>query len=461
MPCDTSTVNRKTQVAVTALLALGGTYLLADAFDLTPGLITTRPLEEKPAAYPSISPITVSAPQLPSLNDETPVPTPEAVNAAVDSFLADPRLTGQASVEVVDAATGQVLAGANTEVARVPASNQKLITATVALETLGPDATLETTVVLSDNTLYLVGGGDAMLSEGTGDSSAIVGHAGLAELADQAAAELKDAGTTNVDLVVDSSLFTGPLYHPEVEGPDTIYIMQMRPIAVDLSRDDSGAFTADPDLRALDDFAARLKERGITANVKGRSEAPETAKVMGSVESASVRELVDYMLTESDNTTADVLGHLVAIAEGEPADFEGASRATKTVLDGLGYTTDALVISDNSGLSILNRLTTTIQLEILGDVYTCEECPLEAIASGMPVAGLNGTLTSRMADIDLGGRVRAKTGTLLSANSLSGYLMTDGGRVLTFSVLVDNIQEGTTGEIRIVIDDFLGTLSAL
>ena len=120
-----------------------------------------------------------------------------------------------------------------------------------------------------------------------------------------------------------------------------------------------------------------------------------------------------------------------------------------------------MVISDNSGLSILNRLTTTIQLEILGDVYTCEECPLEAIASGMPVAGLNGTLTSRMADIDLGGRVRAKTGTLLSANSLSGYLMTDGGRVLTFSVLVDNIQEGTTGEIRIVIDDFLGTLSAL
>ena len=446
---------------MTALLELGGTYLLADAFDLTPGLITTRPLEEKPAAYPTITPVEAVSPQLPTPDENIPVPTSEAVTGAIDAFLADPRLTGQASVEVADAATGEVLGGVQTDVARMPASNQKLLTAATALEVLGPDATLETSAALSENTLYLVGGGDAMLSPGTGDPTAIVGHAGLGDLADEAAAKLKESGTANIDLAVDSSLFTGPLYHPEVVGSDTSYIMQMRPIAVDLSRNDAGDFTVDPDLQALDAFAAALGERGITANVVGRAETPRSATEVGSVESASVRELVDYMLTESCNTTADILGHLVAVAKGEPGNFEGAARATQAALTDMGYTIAGVVVSDNSGLSILNRLTTTIQLEILDDVYTCEECPLEAIASGMPVAGLNGTLSARMSDIDLGGRVRAKTGTLIMANSLSGYMMTNSGRVLTFSVLVDNIEEGTTREIRTVIDDFLGTLSAL
>lgn len=454
-------MNRKTQVAVTALLALGGTYLLADAFDLTPGLVTTRPLEERPAAYPVVSTTEALAPQLPVFDDSVPAPTADAVGAAADAFLADPRLTGEASVKVVDVATGQVLTERNTDVARVPASNQKLVTATVALETLGPDATLTTSAELSDNTLYLVGGGDAMLAAGEGDPTLVNGHAGLADLADQAVAQLKEAGTTSVDLAVDSSLFTGPLYHPEVEGPDAIYVMEMRPIAIDMSRTEDGHFTADPDLQALTAFAERLTERGITANVVGRAEAPDKAVEVGSIESASVRELVDHMLTESCNTTADILGHLIGLSEGEPGNFEGGARATKAVLDRLGYTTAGLVVSDNSGLSILNQLTTTVQLEILENVYACEDCSLEAIASGMPVAGLNGTLSSRMAEHDLGGKVRAKTGTLLMANSLSGYVMTDDSRVLAFSVLVDHISEGTTKEIRVLIDDFVGAISDL
>ncbi|MFT0847380.1 D-alanyl-D-alanine carboxypeptidase/D-alanyl-D-alanine-endopeptidase [Actinomycetaceae bacterium L2_0104] len=454
-------MNRKTQVAVTALLALGGTYFLADAFDLTPGLITTRPVEEKAASYPSADPVSIASPQLPSLDEEAAVPSADDVQAAIDELLANPQLTGQASIEIVDAATGEVLGGANTDVARMPASNQKLLTATVALEVLGPQSTLETTAALADGTLYLVGGGDAMLAAGHGDPDSIMGHAGLADLADQTAENLKESGTTAVDLAVDSSLFTGPLYHPEVVGSDTSYIMQMRPIAVELSHDSEGAFTADPDLQALDAFAAALKERGIAANVIGREQAPTQALEVGAVESASIRELVDHMLTDSCNTTADILGHLVALAEGESGDFEGAARATTSVLKEMGYTTAGITVSDNSGMSILNRLTTAIQIEILDDVYTCEECNLEAIASGLPVAGLNGTLSTRMTELDLGGRVRAKTGTLIMANSLSGFMMTEGGRVLSFSVLVDNIEEGTTREIRTLIDDFLGEIAAL
>ena len=446
---------------MTALLALGGTYLLADAFDLTPGLITTRPVEQRASSYPTFGSQNVTFVQPSEPSTDAPVPDATDVQSLIAKFAADPGMSGEASVEVVDAETGDVLGSLNPTTPRLPASNQKMLTAVAALSTLGPDATLPTTTVLADKTLYLVGGGDAMLASGAGNPTAIVGHAGLGDLAEETAKKLKEEGLTSVSLAVDSSLFSGTLYHAEVEGSDTVYIMEMRPIAVDLSRDAGGAFTPDPDLQALETFAARLGQNGITANVVGRAEAPATAEDIAEVRGPSVRDLVDYMLTESCNTTADILGHLIGIAKGEPGDFDGGARATKQVLTDLGYDTSRLTVSDNSGLSILNRLDNPILIDILDDVYTCDQCDLQSIAPGLPVAGLNGTLAYRMNDDGVAGRIRAKTGTLIEANSLSGFIMTEKGRVLSFSILVDHIEVGTTTNMRSVIDNFLVSLIKL
>lgn len=446
---------------MTALLALGGTYLLADAFDLTPGLITTRPVEQRALSYPTFGAQNVTFVQPPESNEDAPIPHATDVQSLIDAFASDSGMSGEPSVEVTDVATGEVLGSLNPTTPRLPASNQKMLTAVAALSTLGPDATLPTTTVLSDKTLYLVGGGDAMLAAGAGNPTAIMGHAGLGDLADETAKKLKEEGLTSVSLAVDSSLFTGTLYHSEVEGSDTAYIMEMRPIAVNLSYDASGAFTSDPDIQALDTFASALGQRGITANVVGRAEAPATATDVAEVRGPSIRDLVDYMLTESCNTTADILGHLVGIAEGEPGDFDGAARATKQVLTDLGYDTSALTISDNSGLSILNRLDNEILIDILDSIYTCDQCDLQSIAPGLPVGGLNGTLVNRLNGDGVAGKIRAKTGTLIEANALSGFVMTEQGRVLTFSILVDHIEVGTTTNMRSVIDNFLVSLVKL
>lgn len=73
--------------------------------------------------------------------------------------------------------------------------------------------------------------------------------------------------------------------------------------------------------------------------------------------------------------------------------------------------------------------------------------------------GLNGTLQDRENGTNLSGRVRAKTGTLIEANSISGYLLTQQGRLLTFSVLIDHIDAGTTQVARDAEDDFLEALA--
>lgn len=455
-------MKRRTQVVVSVLLVLGGTYLVADAFDLTPGVLTARPLEEEAVEYPTVSSTAVARPSIPSLDASVAIPDGAAVQTAVDEFLADSRMTGAASVEIIDTLTGTQLLAHDVETARMPASNMKIATAVAALSELGSDTTLPTTAQLSGSTVYLVGGGDILLASGEGDPTAVVGHAGLADLAKEAAAALADKGVTAVTVMADSSLFSDALYHTSVEGSDQEYVMEARPLAVSEGTDDSGAFTSDVDLGAAEAFVAALTEQGIAAQVGGRATAPADSTQIGAVESASVRQLVDVMLTDSDNSIATTLGRLISIAHGYSGDFAGAAKATTEILTELGYPMSGVVIAENSGLSADNRLTTALITAILQEIATCEKsCSLAAIPSGLPVMGLNGTLADRLNSVDMSGRVHAKTGTLIAANSLSGYLLTDNGRLLTFSILIDGIETGTTQLARDAQDDLLVAIAGI
>ena len=56
----------------------------------------------------------------------------------------------------------------------------------------------------------------------------------------------------------------------------------------------------------------------------------------------------------------------------------------------------------------------------------------------LPIAGVDGTIGSRMRNTPAAGNLHAKTGTLDKARSLSGYVTTADGRMLLFSALCNN-----------------------
>src|SRR5207302_11296965 len=90
-----------------------------------------------------------------------------------------------------------------------------------------------------------------------------------------------------------------------------------------------------------------------------------------------------------------------------------------------------VLFEEGSGLS-RNNLTTpnaTVALLEFMNRHKCAGAYLEAL----PIAGVDGTLRNRMKGTVAAGNVRAKTGTLRWANSLSGYATTASGQRLVFS----------------------------
>ena len=347
--------------------------------------------------------------------------------------------------------------------ARVPASTAKLLTATAALGTLDPRGTLPTTVLAggSADELVLRGGGDMMLAAGAGDPAAVVGHAGMADLADQVAKDLKLRGTTTVRLRVDDTLFSGPGLAPGWTASEVNlgYVAPIASIAVNIAKTKDGEYVprfTDPAMNAGKVFAQRLAEAGITVSGSPtRGTAPSGARVLGQVDSAPLGDVVRYALTTSDNTIAEVLGRLVAVGQGLPASFGGATQGVLHALGTLGIETAGDHLSDCSGLDAGSGITPRTLVGVVLASQDPKRPALRDIAAGVPIAGLTGTLSDRFIGTPASGEVRAKTGSLPSVTSLAGTLTTADGRQLAFAVMAD--ATGAIGQEppRRVIDPFI------
>lgn len=437
---------------------------------MVPGFTTLRPVPADPEPYPDSDadgdvpaeldqlaepPLVPVAPADPATHSETFEPI-------IAALVADDRMTGDVAFEIRNAESDEVLYSYQGDVAQIPASNMKVITAAAALRELGPDRQFETTVVVDSGVVYLIGGGDILIAKGEGNPDAVLGHAGMTDLAVQTAAFLAEQGVAEIEVKVDASLFTGTDYHPDVTGGDTQFLMPVRPIATDIGRGENGAFLPSPELYAGVDFANALEAQGIVVNgdiYPGVAPAPTQENTAGVVKSAPVRELVKWMLVESDNSLAETLGHMIAVETGREASFDGAATATLQSLADEGFDTANIRVADNSGMSMSNRITPTLLNDILIRAYSCDACELASIPSGMPVSGLDGTLTTRFDGSEVRGLVRAKTGTLVQVNSLSGYLTTTSGEILAFALVIDDIEPGTVRIARPAIDETIEALA--
>lgn len=344
---------------------------------------------------------------------------------------------------------GRTLVAHRPDVALVPASNLKLLTATAVLASLGPDTTLRTTVAAAapaaggvvNGDLYLIGGGDPLLA--TADYIARfeepVPHDDLAKLADA----VVNAGITEIRgaIVGDDGRYDAKR---TVATWKSSYVTdnEVGPLSALLVNDGFAKFppksslsvgvvaTNDPPAHAATQLRALLAQRGISSTGARAGAAPAARTELAGVDSMPVRTMVAEMLSQSDNTTAELLtkelGARATKGAGTTSDGVAAIRATldKQGIAGL----DKVVLADGSGLDTGNRVT----CQVLADVLD-RAGPGSALADGLAVAGQKGTLRTRFVGTPAVGRLAAKTGSLRDARALAGFVATTDGRTLTFA----------------------------
>lgn len=345
---------------------------------------------------------------------------------------------GSSGALVRELDSGRTLYERRADVARVPASVEKLFTTSTALLRFGSGGTLATRV-LTDGTVgpdgvlrgdvYLVGGGDPTLTGG---------H--LERLAQR----LVTQGVTAIEgrIYGDESLFDS-----RRGGPRTRFAFDgfmggvLSAVAYRRGFDDELSPPAD----AADRFAAYLRIADIAVPAGGGARvAPPAAQEIARVASPTIRDLVGMTNAPSDNFAAEMLFKVLGAQFGGGGTHAAGQRVVRSEMKGLGLNP---TVSDGSGLSRSNR---TTPKQVVRLFQQMAERPDEGMAlrASLPVAGRSGTLTRRMRGTPAERNCRAKTGTLNGVSALAGICVTDAGDDVAFAFLLNGVNTSSAKRIE-------------
>lgn len=336
----------------------------------------------------------------------------------------------------------------------LPASTLKIYTASAALSKLGANMVYKTEVqrvgdIGVDGTLHgklvLVGSGDPFFIK-----------ANLDELASAVA----QSGIKKVegDLLADDTRYDRtrvapgwkPTYVPNELGP-------LSALAVDLNEwTKEPGYVAEPALGNLGLFRASLAAHGILVTGPSQLGQLSGGKQVASHSSAPLTQILDRMLKESDNFSAELILKELGASAGKPT-TAGGIEVVSRYADEIGAPrTRAL---DGSGLSLENRVAPNQQVDWL---HRIEGTPAgEFIEKSLPgTCGSPGTywMNKRLCGTPAAGKVSAKTGFLRGVRSLAGYTRTASGRKVWFSFVL--LESTNSTQAWTALDQTLVTITS-
>ena len=191
----------------------------------------------------------------------------------------------------------------------------------------------------------------------------------------------------------------------------------------------------DPDTAYLAALVEALHDRGVEVAGNATLPAPR-ADTLFTMLSPPLRDILPALLKPSQNQIAEVLLRTIGLERAGAGTPDSGRAVVARQLASFGAAPDGYVIHDGSGLSRYDYLSPETIVRILDAVRRSPNFQL--FYDALPIAGVDGTLRSRMAGTPAQGNVHGKTGTLTGARSLSGYVRTADGRLLEFSMLCNN-----------------------
>jgi D-alanyl-D-alanine carboxypeptidase/D-alanyl-D-alanine-endopeptidase (penicillin-binding protein 4) len=407
------------------------------------------------------------------------------LESELEAILGRVERRARASVHVRALDSQQVLFDHHGDATLNPASNQKLITASAAIDLLGPDYRFETRISRAGDDLVLRGEGDPTL------------HADdLGALAEQIVGLNALAGVKR--LVVDASAFSprhfGPGYSPKGVGlvhqaPSGAASLDFNTVEITVfpqrGRRKLGVRVYPPsDHFIIESTAVRGKRYRLRVSTESRGDRtlirvsgstsrrtgsatfrrritspglftgrtlaaalaaktsspalpvvvdrqPPSGRALVSHESRPLIEIVDDSLTYSNNFMAEQLLRTLAWRRtGNPGGWGDGQRVLANYWTSLGQPAQSAVFVNASGFCQGGRVSSRGLVDLISSHQGL------GLIDALPVAGDRGTLRRRLRASSR--RVRAKTGTLQRAGGLTGVITSESGKPqVAFSILIN------------------------
>ena len=445
---------------------------------------------------------------------------PAQLSSTINTIINRPQFSrGRWGILIKTLSSDKILYSQDSQKYFIPASNVKLFTTAVALQKLGLDFRIRTSIYDDGNgILRVVGRGDPSFK-----------NPQLVLLAKQ----LYQQGIREINqLIADDSYFQGEVVHSSWEWEDiqadygapvnslilndnasglsflpqnigqplqlkwtepteayqwkiennTITTQADKPSFVEINRDLKGqilrikgqlAVNSQPEITAiavfdpisnfLKQFRHNLITAGITvkATVISNLNKNKNGKEIAAVESPPLSELLIETNVNSNNLYAEALLRSLAIKKPVEINQNTADiglQVIKETLTQLGVEPESYVIVDGSGLSRKNLTTPAALVQLLQAIDKLPE--REIFRASLPIAGMTGSLKNRLINTASAGIVQGKTGSMTGVSALSGYVNSANYEPLVFSIMV-NQSEQPSKIVRTAIDEIVVLLTQL
>jgi serine-type D-Ala-D-Ala carboxypeptidase/endopeptidase (penicillin-binding protein 4) len=152
--------------------------------------------------------------------------------------------------------------------------------------------------------------------------------------------------------------------------------------------------------------------------------------------SPDMKEIVKVINKGSHNFYAEQVLKTIGLEIEGLGTVKNGIEACKEIFMEIGLNPENIVMADGSGLSHHNmttprQLTTLLKFLYNSNLFT-------SFYNSLPISGVDGTLGNRMKNTRAQKMVRAKTGYIRAARSLSGFTQTGDNEPIVFSMICNN-----------------------
>lgn len=204
-------------------------------------------------------------------------------------------------------------------------------------------------------------------------------------------------------------------------------------------------------------FRQALREVGVelTGGIAPLMHSIGSPQLVAEHLSPPIGEIVALINKPSDNLLSEVVLKVIGKQKRGQGTTQAGLEAVRAFLQEMGLEMEAVHLVDGSGLSRMNGISAENLVRLL--VAMARSPYAETYRRSLPIYGVDGTLRNRLRETPVQGKGYAKTGSLYRVSSLSGYLVCQSGREVTFAIMM-NAYNASGAESRALQDQLIRLL---